>query len=469
MNKIKISLKESEESTEIINDFGEDSNGNKLTKEQFEYFKGSKIRNNQNKLLVCYHGTDSEKEYKTLDPSKSSYGGNLAPATFFSDSKDFVISFASRFGNRGKVYECYINIINPLIINANGNDFYSIPLEGKEVHISEVIAHAIKQNYDGVIINNVSEYQGTHIVTDIITFKMNQIKLISNKTPTNSDIMSECIKIKESYSSMAIEKIYESQKIKIFGAAKTNKNDTPLNLTEDDIHGDIYSIVLTRKDDNEKEVIELNDVYLAQEYIDKIKLDNDEFFSEAVLVDEHGNVLDKWSYVEEQCRSKNNSKNKKSVVNEEADASSNDSKLDSAISDAACAAICVANDFKYIHWHCKGNLFDTAHNISSDYYSKASDDADLLAELALELGSNIPNPSLMADIINWTPVKAEDLNNISFDTFLDCSQDIINKYLNALKFIYEIPGVTSDITSEIDSIVRYWSKERNYKNVRRAE
>ena len=37
-----------------------DSEGNPLTKEQVEFFKNSKVRDKQGRLLVCYHGTDAE-------------------------------------------------------------------------------------------------------------------------------------------------------------------------------------------------------------------------------------------------------------------------------------------------------------------------------------------------------------------------------------------------------------------------
>ena len=36
-----------------------DSEGNPLTKEQVEFFKNSKVRDSNGRLLVCYHGTDA--------------------------------------------------------------------------------------------------------------------------------------------------------------------------------------------------------------------------------------------------------------------------------------------------------------------------------------------------------------------------------------------------------------------------
>lgn len=51
-----------------------DSEGNKLSKQQVEYFKNSKIRDNSGNLLVMYHGTSSD----SIDSfNKNSIGNNV--------------------------------------------------------------------------------------------------------------------------------------------------------------------------------------------------------------------------------------------------------------------------------------------------------------------------------------------------------------------------------------------------------
>ena len=45
-----------------------DSEGNKLTKEQQEFFKDSKVRDENGNLLVVYHGTDAD--FTAFDISK---------------------------------------------------------------------------------------------------------------------------------------------------------------------------------------------------------------------------------------------------------------------------------------------------------------------------------------------------------------------------------------------------------------
>ena len=56
-----------------------DSEGNPLTPEQVEFFKNSKVRDSQGRLLVCYHGSDADKfnvfDHNFIgDDNKSGYG-----------------------------------------------------------------------------------------------------------------------------------------------------------------------------------------------------------------------------------------------------------------------------------------------------------------------------------------------------------------------------------------------------------
>lgn len=172
----------SKDSTQIV-----DSENNELTPTQVKYFQNSKIRDNQGNLLVCYHGSDYKDKIDTLDIIHSGYSRKML---FFSDSNDFAISFANRYG-KGQVFKCYINIENPLIIDAHGASFNAI-LFNNELKSLDEIAELIKdKNYDGIIAKNVREYHEGRIVTDIITFQNNQIKLISNKNPTFSDNMNQ--------------------------------------------------------------------------------------------------------------------------------------------------------------------------------------------------------------------------------------------------------------------------------------
>lgn len=216
----------------LVESLNVDTKGNPLTDKQVDFFKGSKIRDESGNLLVCYHGSDNNKRYDTIDNDKSAYS---TPSAYFSNSLDFAVSYAQRYGDKGNVYECYLNITNPLIIDANGNDFYSIPLNNDEVHISDVAKYGYENNYDGVIINNVEEYEGK-VVTDFITFTNDQIKLITNQAPTNSLNMNEAF-------------IDPEGKYTDFGTGKVTSDDIFDNRT----HVSFYDQLFTNPDYMAKE------------------------------------------------------------------------------------------------------------------------------------------------------------------------------------------------------------------------
>lgn len=98
-----------------------DNLGNELSKEQIEYFKNSKIVDSNNNLLVCYHGspTPNFKEFNPKD-SKSQFGkykfGNHNVNYFTTDRKS--ASTYTEFGyDDGTIFECYINVVNPYIVD----------------------------------------------------------------------------------------------------------------------------------------------------------------------------------------------------------------------------------------------------------------------------------------------------------------------------------------------------------------
>lgn len=161
-----------------------DNRGNELTKEQAEYFKNSKARDEDGNLMTLYHATDRENvdEFYT---SRNGYGG-----FYMSDTK----GVADGYGYK-QTYTLYANLENPLTIDAGGKAYDSIePPEGmgrkytfgsKSVDTQAIAAYARDSGYDGVIVHNVKEPTGTG--TDVIAFNPNQIKAVDNEAPTSSD------------------------------------------------------------------------------------------------------------------------------------------------------------------------------------------------------------------------------------------------------------------------------------------
>ena len=74
------------------------------------------------------------------------------------------------------------------------------------------------------------------------------------------------------------------------------------SLTESDslhdLYGDLFVVKLVRSDDTD-EIVEFSGedaIINAQEYIDRLKIDNDESYKSASLLDEDDNILDIWKY-----------------------------------------------------------------------------------------------------------------------------------------------------------------------------
>lgn len=161
----------------------QDSNKNKLSEEQVEFFKESKVRNKDGKLLMVYHGT--ENEFTKFD--KNAIGNNFnqdEKGFFFTDdfrkAEDYAnfTSFGSMRKNEGIIMKSYLNIVNPLIVKI---DYDSI--DYWDNNFEYLLKRAEKLNNDGIIIK-ASKYDSLYIV-----FEPNQIKSVDNYKPTtNPDI-----------------------------------------------------------------------------------------------------------------------------------------------------------------------------------------------------------------------------------------------------------------------------------------
>lgn len=182
-----------------------DSAGNELSKEQAEYFKDSKVRDENGKLLVVYHGT-----------RKADFTVFNMTANFYTDSEDVADSYAPN----GEKFRGYLDIKNPFIIDAEGEKWSRIPIDsamkktlekygsssfkedGRWRSSSDDIVYAILDgidegefDYDGVIVKNVDDTGGywkksnSNVANDYIAFNSNQFKNLDNKIPTsNPDI-----------------------------------------------------------------------------------------------------------------------------------------------------------------------------------------------------------------------------------------------------------------------------------------
>ena len=97
-----------------------DTQGRQLSNEQAEYFKDSVVRDENGNLKVMYHGT-SRGGHTVFD----TFGGNhglFGIGSYFTDSNTIGESYTKKGkGNNKQVYETYLNIKNPMDMDAQAN------------------------------------------------------------------------------------------------------------------------------------------------------------------------------------------------------------------------------------------------------------------------------------------------------------------------------------------------------------
>ena len=218
----------------------EDSDGNKLTEEQAEYFKNSKARDAKGRLIPVYHGTFSD--FNIFDISKTSPINDLGQGHYFtSNINDANANYASssggdvqtkiedeaygifiemgfteddlydndhvedynraydeavkRFFSSPRVIKSYLNITNPLYVKSNGvfDAAGNKVFDDFESEVKEWGVTLKDLGYDGIIDYTVAEKfpmqklpEGT---THFVVFDSQQIKSVHNTKPTgNPDI-----------------------------------------------------------------------------------------------------------------------------------------------------------------------------------------------------------------------------------------------------------------------------------------
>lgn len=145
-----------------------DSEGRKLSEAQQEFFKDSKVRDEEGQLLTVYHGSD--KEFFVFDRTKARANMDIQ-GSFFSPWE------IDAQGYGGKVGEYYLNIVNPA---SEAMEYKALKkFQGQNGASIKAREYLQSLGYDGV--NNGGE--------EYIAFESNQIKSVTNQTPTeNPDI-----------------------------------------------------------------------------------------------------------------------------------------------------------------------------------------------------------------------------------------------------------------------------------------
>lgn len=132
-----------------------------------EWFKNSKVVDDKGNPLVVYHGSGS------LFDSFNGY-------SFFTN--DYMN--ADGYASGEYVYDVYLSIQNPLIIDCMGRMYNDLKTDYGTSTI-EIVSKVDTKKYDGIIFTNIKdswiddeEYQDTSTV--YVVFEPNQIKSVDN-------------------------------------------------------------------------------------------------------------------------------------------------------------------------------------------------------------------------------------------------------------------------------------------------
>lgn len=187
-----------------------DNQGRTLTKEQQEYFKDSKVRDENGNLLTVYHGSKTAG-FTVFDGSQGqgNYKFGKNKVTFFTESERVANSYIPT-KDTGGIYEGYLNLKNPLIIDADGSYWNTIDYYGDGSLLAttnEIVQDALNGGeydadgnwipYDGVIFKNIVDVGGSlksdYSYKDLmsvarnvyVSFNPNQFKNVDNTNPTS--------------------------------------------------------------------------------------------------------------------------------------------------------------------------------------------------------------------------------------------------------------------------------------------
>ena len=170
-----------------------DSEGRTLTRQQQEYFKDSKVRDKNGNLLVMYHGTEANVGipedfwFTIFDIDKAGkHGSMLGDGFYFTSDKNHAEQYAH---TKGHIYETYLNIKNPLELNHFSTGDLTYAIRNINPYI-EADIYKRDGTIDGYKVRRYlldNGYDGIHSGNTYVAFNSNQIKNITNSSPTSND------------------------------------------------------------------------------------------------------------------------------------------------------------------------------------------------------------------------------------------------------------------------------------------
>ena len=133
ISSTKYSMQESSNNTKV------DNQGRTLTKEQQEYFKNSKVRDEKGSLLTVYHGTKNDFTIFDINKAGQSNGLESTAGFWFTETENGAKQFSDEVwygeNENAKAMEVYLNLKNPKVYEKvdNTEEINSLKIQQKEI------------------------------------------------------------------------------------------------------------------------------------------------------------------------------------------------------------------------------------------------------------------------------------------------------------------------------------------------
>ena len=145
----------------------------KLASENFtRWFGDSKVVDAEGKPLVVYHGT-SVDNFDNLDPTQSEYG-LFGFGTYFTEDKSVSIDYSEnrRKGGTPRIFETFLNIKNPIDMDASINPEWALSAEAKEYGLDfeglKTNEQAYRELEDALISEGMEKYEGSEAMQNAL-------------------------------------------------------------------------------------------------------------------------------------------------------------------------------------------------------------------------------------------------------------------------------------------------------------
>ena len=260
-----------------------DSAGNELSEQQQEYFKDSKVRDEDGHLLVMYHGTPNAGFTRFRSGAYFTQNREYADRYQYPGASSISVKTTE---NNPDTYKVYLNIKKPFDTrNATEreifeNEFYmkwgngsplsdrGLPDWVEAMDLQEFIEEN-GYDYDGLILDEGADGGYGMPVIDrgisYVTFNSNQVKNVDNKNPTDDDDIRFSLKepVEETKDLIAVHNISESNLLKSLDLGGfPMPSIAVMKAQQADANADYGDIsVVFRKDTIDPEVNRSNKVY----------------------------------------------------------------------------------------------------------------------------------------------------------------------------------------------------------------